>query len=520
MQHETQDECPDGQSKKVTPLPKIQIFILLLVMIAEPISSTVIYPFVNQFVKDTGITHGDARKVGHYAGFLESVFFFAECTTVFQWGRISDQIGRRPVLLLGPLGLALSLFTFGISNNFWVLLIARCAQGAFNGNMGVTKTMMFEITDHTNIAQAYAWHPVMWSSGITLGPLIGGIFAMPTYRWPELARTAYFLVQHPYFLPCAITGGLALVSFSIAYLGLKETLPTKIRPQYDDPESSNLSESAKASIRSRLSSFSGSQDSDSDEESPLLHNQPLRGYGASESDENENASNEIASASGAQVEQELPFKDLLTQPLVIALVNHGFLSFLDQAQQALLPLMYSTSVELGGLSLRPDQIGIIMGAWGACNAVFQVTCFPKLMAKFGPKRLYIRCFTALLFTFSAFPILNTLARWHGNTHALVWITICCQMSFYTLVFMGYGCTQLFIMDAAPSRSSLGAVNSLGQMMSSVTRTIAPSFASSLFSVSLQKQWLGGYFVYFFLLFIVLIGSYVSSRLPRGMRDRL
>ena len=81
----------------------------------------------------------------------------------------------------------------------------------------------------------------MWSSGITLGsvgllrinnrncsrwccssPLIGGIFAMPTYRWPELARTAYFLVQHPYFLPCAITGGLALVSFSIAYLGLKE----------------------------------------------------------------------------------------------------------------------------------------------------------------------------------------------------------------------------------------------------------------------------------------------------------
>jgi len=75
------------------------------------------------------------------------------------------------------------------------------------------------------------------------------------------------------------------------------------------------------------------------------------------------------------------------------------------------------------------------------------------------------------------------------------------------------------MDAAPGRNSLGAVNSLGQMMSSVTRTIAPSFASSLFSISLQKQWLGGYFVYFLLLVIVLIGSYVSHRLPGGMRDR-
>jgi len=316
----------------------------------------------------------------------------------------------------------------------------------------------------------------------------------------------------------------------------RQTLPTKIRPQVDDPESNNLSESTKASIRSRVSSFSDSF-SNSGEESPLLHNQPPRGYGASESESDENTSSETLPVSDAQAAQELPFKDLLTQPLVIALANHGFLSFLDQAHQALLPLMYSTSVELGGLSLRPDQIGIIMGAWGACNAVFQVTCFPKLMAKLGPKRLYVRCFTALLVTFSAFPILNTLARWYGNTHALIWITICCQMSFYTFVFMGYGklstypspfldqrtfaqgCTQLFIMDAAPGRNSLGAVNSLGQMMSSVTRTIAPSFASSLFSISLQKQWLGGYFVYFLLLIIVLIGSYVSHRLPRGMRDR-
>lgn len=316
----------------------------------------------------------------------------------------------------------------------------------------------------------------------------------------------------------------------------RQTLPTKIRPQDDDPESSDVSESAKASIRSRVSSFSDSLTA-SGEESPLLHNQPPRGYGASESESDENTSNETAPH--AQAAQELPFKDLLTQPLVIALANHGFLSFLDQAHQALLPLMYSTSVELGGLSLHPDQIGIIMGAWGACNAVFQVTCFPKLMAKLGPKRLYVRCFTALLFTFSAFPILSLLARWYGNTHALIWIIICCQMSFYTFVFMGYGklsthpspfpfliqrtfaqgCTQLFIMDAAPGRNSLGAVNSLGQMMSSVTRTIAPSFASSLFSLSLQKQWLGGYFVYFLLLTIVLIGSYVSHRLPRGMRDR-
>lgn len=58
---------------KATPLPKLQILILMMVMLAEPISSTVIYPFVNQFVRDTGITNGDERKVGHFAGLLVSL---------------------------------------------------------------------------------------------------------------------------------------------------------------------------------------------------------------------------------------------------------------------------------------------------------------------------------------------------------------------------------------------------------------------------------------------------------------
>ncbi len=60
---------PSGKSRP-TPLPKMQIFILLMVLLAEPISSTVIYPFVNQFVRDTGITKGDEKRTGYYAGML------------------------------------------------------------------------------------------------------------------------------------------------------------------------------------------------------------------------------------------------------------------------------------------------------------------------------------------------------------------------------------------------------------------------------------------------------------------
>jgi MFS family permease len=66
----------------------------------------------------------------------ESVFFIAEALTVFHWGWASDRYGRRAVLLLGPLGLSIASCTFGLSRSFWLLVVSRCFQGAFNGNIG------------------------------------------------------------------------------------------------------------------------------------------------------------------------------------------------------------------------------------------------------------------------------------------------------------------------------------------------------------------------------------------------
>lgn len=66
----------------------------------------------------------------------ESVFFFAECCTVVQWGYLSDRLGRRPVLLLGPLGLTFSMLFFGSSTTFVSLVVSRLFQGVFNGSIG------------------------------------------------------------------------------------------------------------------------------------------------------------------------------------------------------------------------------------------------------------------------------------------------------------------------------------------------------------------------------------------------
>ena len=64
------DEHATHDTERPTPLPKFQIFIVFLIQFAEPITGLVIYPFVNQFVRETGITNGDERKTGYYAGII------------------------------------------------------------------------------------------------------------------------------------------------------------------------------------------------------------------------------------------------------------------------------------------------------------------------------------------------------------------------------------------------------------------------------------------------------------------
>ncbi|KAJ7284453.1 major facilitator superfamily multidrug-resistance, DHA1 sub-family [Mycena rebaudengoi] len=475
----SEDDARDGlesRPKRRTPLPKFQLFILLSIQFAEPITALVIYPFVVQCVRDTGITRGDETKTGFYAGLLESAFFLAESLTVFPFGRLSDVYGRRPVLLLGPLGLGLSMLGFGLSKSFWFLLLFRCAQGGFNGNIGVSKTVMNEISDPTNVGDVFSFIPLMWSIGATMSPFMGGVLANAAVKWPDTLGKVAILRDHPYLLPCSVAACIALLSFCFAFLGLRETLPSAVEREHKKRNPAR-------------------------ETDPLLPAQ--------------------IGAPPPEIQAPVPpLRDLLTRPVLIALLNHGLLSFCDMCYEALLPLMYATPISLGGLGLKPYDIGRIMGLCGLSNAFVQIFLGGRIIRRFGPRRIFHAAFCALVVAFFAYPLLNFLAKRAGGVDAAVLVVVACQLSCTFVLYLAFASTMMFVMDSAPTKNSVGSVNGLSQMIATSLRSVAPSFASSLFSLSAQHHIAGGYMVYLVLIGISLCALYCTFLLPKRLRSEM
>jgi hypothetical protein len=78
---------------------------------------------------------------------------------------------------------------------------------------------------------------------------------------------------------------------------------------------------------------------------------------------------------------------------------------------------------------------------------------------------------------------------------------------------------MYLSAAAPNRRSLGATNGLSQSVASIQRTVGPAVADWLFAFSIEKDVLGGNFIYLVLLALVCVGLYVALQLPKHMWKR-
>ena len=136
------------------------------------------------------------------------------------------------------------------------------------------------------------------------------------------------------------------------------------------------------------------------------------------------------------VEQPLPLRSLLTRPVVVSITNYGTLALLEVAASALLPLVWSTTIELGGLGLTPASIGLWMSGYGCVSAVFQFAFFPRIVGRFGPGRIVFASAGAFGLIYTLFPLENMLARGTATVTA-VWPLIVLQLVSMSVSDLGF-----------------------------------------------------------------------------------
>lgn len=91
-----------------------------------------IFPYAYFMVDSFGIAKNPS-EISMYVGMVTSAFAFMECMSGIFWGRLSDKIGRKKVLLGGLFGTGLSMLLFGFAKNLAMALFARALGGLLNG---------------------------------------------------------------------------------------------------------------------------------------------------------------------------------------------------------------------------------------------------------------------------------------------------------------------------------------------------------------------------------------------------
>ncbi|KAG2134352.1 MFS general substrate transporter [Suillus cothurnatus] len=458
--------------KPTTPLPRFQTGILMMFELAEIIASMSIYPYINQLVREIDITGGDDAAVGYYVGLIDSLFYLAQALTVLSWSRLSDRIGRKPVLLIGLTAACISMICFGLSTTFWSLVISRCMWGVLNGNTGVMKTVMGELTDSTNMAQGFALIPIVWSIGSFVGPLMGGMLARPQDHRPGLFTNPFWR-KYPYFLPCVVSASLLLLALFILLHFLEETLSTKRRP----------------SLTLSISGVSRGVDSD-DQESFVRQN---------------TANTSLLS--------------LLTPAIIIPIANYAMLSFLDISFRALIPLFLSTPTHLGGMGLTPSSIGLLLAFYGIVDGLFQALFLAKIVDWVGPKRLFcvsVSCFAPLMVLF---PIMSWLVHTRGVIDHAIMYALLGQLILTVTWDMAFATGLMFVTASAPAKNVLGVVNGLSQSSRSIACALGPALTTSLFAFSKKHNVLNGNAVYVVLIMLSGVLRWMGSQLPDEIQDR-
>lgn len=183
-------------------------FIMITVLI-DMIGIGLIIPVLAPLV---GAFTSSPTEQAFWYGVVSFSFGFANFFGSPVLGALSDRYGRRPVLLLGFTGLALSFWVTGLATQLWMLVAVRLFSGALQANVSVANAYVADITPPEDRAKRFGMLGAMFGLGFVLGPVMGGL-----------------LGHIDLHLPFFVAGTLAILNALYGYFVLPESLPVERR---------------------------------------------------------------------------------------------------------------------------------------------------------------------------------------------------------------------------------------------------------------------------------------------------
>ncbi|WP_130471501.1 MFS transporter [Candidatus Magnetaquicoccus inordinatus] len=108
-------------------------------------------------------------------GWLMAIFSLMQFVFAPLWGRLSDRIGRRPVLLIGLFGSSFSYLLYGLAESYTLLLLARALAGIMGANIAVAQAALADLTTPEKRTKAMGLIGVAFGLGFILGPALGSL---------------------------------------------------------------------------------------------------------------------------------------------------------------------------------------------------------------------------------------------------------------------------------------------------------------------------------------------------------
>src|SRR5262245_31789452 len=204
------NDVPASPTAPPRPARTATIGTLFLTVFIDLLGFGLVIPFIPAMARRLGAGDFVATMPGAAYSVMQFVF-------IPIWGRLSDQVGRRPVLLWSIAATAVGMAFLGLAPTLPLLLAARVFSGIATANIAVAQAYVADVTPPEHRARGMGIIGIAFGLGFILGPFIGGELS----RFPVLGREGT--------LPCFAAAGLAAVNFLLALRTLPESLPAPLR---------------------------------------------------------------------------------------------------------------------------------------------------------------------------------------------------------------------------------------------------------------------------------------------------